>query len=112
QPGSPGRSSTGAEADRELLDEIVLQLGGETRRFLDKHDFGVSFKGARLDSIYEFDDLASQPHKEFLEPSVEDLRQQLADAATQFLLEIGVSTFVQASAPECSRIATFDEVRS
>ena len=72
--------------DRELVDKVIaiIPIGSDTYRFLSEHDFGGMFRQASLRPLRDLELLLSQPSNFFLEKKLEQKKQDLCQAITEF----------------------------
>jgi hypothetical protein len=89
------RAGAGRETDQKTLDDLVELLGTSgAMRFLKEVDFGGSgFSPRKTDNLDIFEGRSAEPHSEFLDPVLEDLRIQLVVAVSKLLSEIALKLF-------------------
>ncbi len=91
---APAITPNSSELDRALFREIreLLPSAGSIAS-IRVYDYGGAFRREMHDDLLKFDTQAQGPEFEFMDEELEDLREQLAKAISDFLMNVGVHTY-------------------
>jgi len=86
--------TTKLEVDRKTFKNFLQELPYQgALEFIEKHDFGASFRRSRLEPLDRYLEKESDPLCKFLDDSLENLRRELVDAIFEFREYLSLNTW-------------------